>query len=65
MRIWKKRGIQAESPQKYDDKAYELAKANTKYNAEGKAVLASDDEWRDETEWDDVYKQLKGEGDKK
>jgi hypothetical protein len=60
-----KRGIQAESPQKYDDKAYDLAKANTKYNAEGKVVLASDDEWRDETEWDDVYKQLKAEGDNK
>jgi predicted HicB family RNase H-like nuclease len=56
-----KRGIQAELPQKYDDKAYALAKANTKYNAEGKVVIASDDEWRDETEWDDVYKQLKAE----
>jgi hypothetical protein len=32
------------------DQAFLLAKANTQYNAEGQAVLASDDEWRDETD---------------
>jgi hypothetical protein len=54
---YSKRGIQAETPQKYDDKAYILAKANTKYNDDGSAVIEAGDEWLDETEWDDVYKQ--------
>jgi predicted RNase H-like HicB family nuclease len=55
------RGVQAELPQKYDDKAYLLAKANTKYNADGRAVIETGDEWLDETEWDDVYEQLKAD----
>jgi hypothetical protein len=59
------RGGQAELPQKYDDKAYLLAKANTKYNADGRAVIEAGDEWLDETEWDDVYNQIKAEGDNK
>jgi predicted HicB family RNase H-like nuclease len=52
------RGIQAEAPQKYDD-TYNLAKANTKYSADGRAVIEAGDEWLDETEWDGVYEQLK------
>ena len=45
----------------YDKKAYRLAMKNTKYNNEGKAVVEKDDEWRDETEWDDMFEQMKKE----
>ena len=45
----------------YGEKAYQLAMDNTKYNSEGKAVVEIDDEWRDETEWDDMYEQMKKE----
>ena len=45
----------------YDKKAYQLAMKNTKYNNEGKAVVEKDDEWRDETEWDDMFEQMKKE----
>ena len=40
------------------EKIYALAKQNTKYNEEGQAVLSKDDPWRDETEWDILYKEL-------
>ncbi len=42
-----------------DLKAYQLASENTKYNMEGKAVVAQEDEWREETEWEAMYEQLK------
>lgn len=45
----------------YDKKAYQLAMENTKYNSEGKVVIEEDDEWRDETEWDDMFEQMKKE----
>ena len=45
----------------YDEKAYELAMENTKYNSVGKAVITEDDEWREETEWDDMFEQMKKE----
>ena len=45
----------------YDKKAYQLAMKNTKYNAEGKAVIELDDEWRDETEWDAMFEQMSKE----
>lgn len=45
----------------YGQKAYQLAKNNTKYNAEGKAVIELDDEWRDETEWEAMFEQMKKE----
>ena len=45
----------------YGEKAYQLAMDNTKYNSEGKAVVEIDDERRDETEWDDMYEQMKKE----
>lgn len=45
----------------YDKKAYQIAMKNTKYNNEGKAVVEKDDEWRDETEWDDMFEQMKKE----
>ncbi len=52
-------------PRMFDDnygkKAYQLAMKNTKYNAEGKAVIELDDEWRDETEWDAMFEQMSKE----
>lgn len=42
----------------YDEKAYQLAMQHTKYNADGKAVIENSDEWRDEKEWDALFKQL-------
>lgn len=45
----------------YGLQAYKLAMQNTIYNKEGKAVVSSDDEWKDENEWDDIYKQMKNE----
>ena len=45
----------------YDEKAYQLAMNNTKYNSEGKAVVELDDEWRDETEWEDMFEEMKKE----
>ena len=38
----------------YDSKAYQLAMNNTKYSDDGKVVIAKDDEWIEETEWDIV-----------
>ncbi len=46
---------------KYDARAYELAKKNTTYNSERKAVIAADDEWRNESEWDELFEQMKKE----
>lgn len=40
----------------YNKKAYQLAIQNTTYNPDGRAVITKDDEWREETEWDDIYK---------
>jgi DNA-damage-inducible protein J len=45
----------------YSQKAYKLAEKNTKYNSEGRAVIEEDDEWRNETEWDEMFKQMKKE----
>lgn len=45
----------------YGNKAYQTALNNTKYNSEGKAVISKDDEWLNETEWDDVFEQIKKE----
>lgn len=46
---------------KYSIFDYQLAKANTKYNKQGKAVISKDDEWAKETEWDDMFEQIKKE----
>lgn len=40
---------------------YTLALQNTHYNKEGQATIASDDEWVDESEWDELFKQLRAE----
>lgn len=45
----------------YGNQAYKAIMANTKYNADGKAVISSDDEWIDESEWDEIYEQMKKE----
>ena len=45
----------------YGLNAYKLAMNNTKYNTNGKAVLSMDDEWRHESEWDDLFEQMKKE----
>ena len=45
----------------YNKKAYQFAMNNTKYNSEGKAVISKDDEWANETEWDDVFEQMQNE----
>lgn len=45
----------------YNNKSYKMAMENTKYNTEGKAVISSDDEWIEETEWDDMFEQMKKE----
>ena len=45
----------------YKDKSIQLAIQNTSFNHEGKAVIAKDDEWRDETEWDVMFEQIKKE----
>ena len=45
----------------YGLQAYKLAMQNTKYNEKGKAVISSDDEWKDETEWDGMFEQMKKE----
>ena len=34
---------------------------NTKYNNEGIAIVDKDNEWRNETEWDDMFDQMKKE----
>ena len=40
---------------------YTLVLQNTHYNKEGQATIASDDEWVDESEWDELFKQLRAE----
>jgi len=46
---------------RYDMSAYKLAMQNTNYNKSGKAVISSSDSWADESEWDDIFKQMKKE----
>lgn len=45
----------------YSEKSYKMASDNTKYNADGKAVISENDEWRDEKEWDEVFEQMQKE----
>ena len=40
---------------------YKLAMQNTNYNKDGKATISSDDEWVEESEWDDMFEQMKKE----
>lgn len=43
----------------YGLQAYKLELQNTNYNKEGKATISSDNEWINETEWDDMFEQMK------
>lgn len=43
----------------YNERDYELARKNTLYNEDGRAVIPKDDEWLEETEWDDLFEELK------
>ena len=43
----------------YGLKAYKLAMENTNYNKEGKATISSDNEWTEESEWDNMFEQVK------
>ena len=45
----------------YGLKAYKLAMQNTSYDKNGKATISSDEDWANETEWDDMFKQMKKE----
>lgn len=45
----------------YNERDYELARKNTLYNEDGRAVIPKDDEWLEETEWDDMFEELKKE----
>ena len=45
----------------YGLQAYKLAIQSSNYNKEGKATISSDDEWNNENEWDDMFKQTKKE----
>lgn len=45
----------------YGLQAYKLAMQNTSYNKEGRAVISSDDGWTDETEWDNMFEEMKKE----
>lgn len=38
--------------------AYSFATANTKYNKQGHPVITKDDEWAEESEWDDLFELL-------
>ncbi len=41
----------------YNLDAYKFAMQNTKYNASGRAVISSDDEWASENEWDELFEK--------
>lgn len=43
----------------YNERDYELARKNTLYNEDGRTVIPKDDEWLEETEWDDLFEELK------
>lgn len=37
------------------EQAYSFATANTKYNKQGHPMISKDDEWVEESEWDDLF----------
>ena len=41
--------------------AYDYAAKNTPCNASGRPVITKDDEWRDETEWDELFLDLQNQ----
>lgn len=50
---------------KYNERDYEFARKNTKYNDKGVPVISKDDEWLEETEWDDIFEDVKKEHERK
>lgn len=42
-------------------KAYHSAISNTVYDSKGRAMISKDDEWIEEKEWDELFKQMKEE----
>lgn len=40
------------------EKAYQFAEENTPRNQDGRAILPTDDEWRNETEWEDMFESI-------
>ena len=44
------------------EQAYAFATANTKHNEHGHPSISKDDEWMDESEWDDLFNLLKDTG---
>ncbi len=48
----------------YGLQAYKLAMQNTNYNKDGKATISTNDDWANETEWDDIFNQMKQEREK-
>lgn len=45
----------------YGLQSYKLAMQNTNYDKNGKATISLNDEWVDESEWDDMFEQMKKE----
>lgn len=45
----------------YGLQVYKIALKNTNYNIDGMATISSHDEWNKETEWDDIFEQMKKE----
>ncbi|MCM1135437.1 MAG: hypothetical protein NC400_07655 [Clostridium sp.] len=41
--------------------AYALATENMRYDKHGRPTVSKDDEWLDETEWDDLFHSLADE----
>lgn len=41
------------------EQAYSFATANTKYNICGRPSVSKEDEWVNESEWDDLFNLLK------
>ena len=48
-----------EKEQAYPDIAYEIAKQNTCQNENGTPVISKDDECTEETEWVDLFEEMK------
>lgn len=48
----------AELVAKNKDRIREVANANTTRNSDGVPVLAKNDSWRHEAEWEEVYRDL-------
>lgn len=45
--------------------AYSFATSNTPHNKDGRTVISKNDEWNDETEWDELFQSLSEENKQK